>query len=156
VVEVRFPEWDEVTAHCAALLVAEAWKSDRHIVERDATGIGSDVVERLRLGDHVDAAARVAAGAARERWRRRLRDLFSEVDVLATPTLTIFPPLIEDGESLLLARATLPFNLAGVPALAIPVPATGGFPASLQLVGPERGEEALLAAGLVVEAAAAT
>ena len=99
VVEVRFPEWDDVTVHCASLLVAEAWESDRDIVERDPTGIGSDVVERLRLGDHVDAAMRAGAAAARERWRRRLRDLFSEVDVLATPTLTIFPPLIAEGES---------------------------------------------------------
>ena len=41
-------------------------------------------------------------------------------------------------------------DLAGAPALALPLP--GG--ASLQLVGPHGGEELLLAAGAVVEAAA--
>jgi len=153
VIEVVFPEWDDVTAHTATLLVAEAWESDRDILERDPAGVGADVAERLRLGDHVDAPARRSAGEVRERWRDRLRDLFRQVDVLAMPTLTVFPPVIDEGESLLLARCTLPFNLAGVPALSLPVPAPGGFPASIQLVGPERGEEDLLAAGLVVEAA---
>ena len=73
--------------------------------------------------------------------------------MVATPTLTIFPPTIEEGENLLMARCTLPVNFAGAPALSIPVPAAGGFPASLQLIGPAGGEEGLLASGLVVEAA---
>jgi len=47
----------------------------------------------------------------------------------------------------------MPVNFAGVPALALPIPAGGGLPASLQLVGPWGGEERLLAAGAVVEAA---
>jgi amidase len=50
---------------------------------------------------------------------------------------------------------TFPWNLAGVPALALPVPAPGGpgLPTSLQLVGPENGEDLLLAAGAAIEAA---
>ena len=45
------------------------------------------------------------------------------------------------------------FNLAGVPALAQPVPTGGRLPASLQLVGPRGSEAALLAAGGRVEEA---
>ena len=41
----------------------------------------------------------------------------------------------------------MPFNLAGCPALAIPVPSRGRLPASLQLVGPPGSEEAIVAAG---------
>jgi Asp-tRNA(Asn)/Glu-tRNA(Gln) amidotransferase A subunit family amidase len=48
---------------------------------------------------------------------------------------------------------TSPVNLAGVPALALPVPAGGPLPASIQLVGPPGGEESLLAAGAVLEQA---
>ena len=51
------------------------------------------------------------------------------------------------------ARCTLPVNLAGVPALSLPVPTDGPLPASLQLVGPMNAEETLVAAGLVMEAA---
>jgi amidase len=44
-------------------------------------------------------------------------------------------------------------NLAGLPALALPVPAGGPLPASIQLIGPPGGEERLLAAGAVLEQA---
>jgi amidase len=71
------------------------------------------------------------------------------------PTLTILPPLFGDGNDLLVARCTLPVNLAGIPALALPVPTNGHLPASLQLVGHSNSEETLVAAGLVVEAAIA-
>jgi Asp-tRNA(Asn)/Glu-tRNA(Gln) amidotransferase A subunit family amidase len=78
------------------------------------------------------------------------------VDFVVTPTLAIFPPRIDEGEKLLMGRCTLPANFAGVPALALPAPGGGAVPASLQLIGPHHSEERLLAAGAVVEAAAAT
>ena len=74
---------------------------------------------------------------------------------MVTPTLTIFPPPLEDGDDLLVARCTLPVNLAGVPALSVPVPSDGPFPASLQLIGPAGSEERMLAAGATLEAAVA-
>jgi aspartyl-tRNA(Asn)/glutamyl-tRNA(Gln) amidotransferase subunit A len=82
-----------------------------------------------------------------------LERVFNEVDFVVTPTLTIFPPPLEDGDDLLVARCTLPVNLAGVPALSVPVPTSGRFPASLQLIGPALSEERLLAAGLLLESA---
>ena len=45
-----------------------------------------------------------------------------------TPTLSIFPPRLEDGDDLLVSRCTLPVNLAGVPALSLPVPRAGRCP----------------------------
>ena len=48
---------------------------------------------------------------------------------------------------------TSPINLAGVPALALPVPTGGPLPASIQLIGPAGGEESLLAAGAILEQA---
>ena len=48
---------------------------------------------------------------------------------------------------------TSPVNLAGVPALVLPVPAGGPLPASIQLIGPVGGEDRLLAAGAALEQA---
>jgi amidase len=101
----------------------------------------------------VGADAVAAALAVQRRWTDRLEELFARVDLLATPTLTVFPPPLGHGEELLMARCTLPVNLAGVPALALPVASAGGLPASLQLVGPHHSEGRLLAAGRVVEEA---
>ena len=102
-----------------------------------------------RLGDADVAAARARAGALREQlaaWLRRF-------PVLALPTLATPPPRL--GERAWLTALTAPINLAGLPALALPVPVRGNLPASLQLVGPSGGEELLIAAGRIVEAAVA-
>ncbi|MHB8328095.1 MAG: amidase [Acidimicrobiales bacterium] len=153
VVEVELPEWEQVTGVCGLLLVAEAWATDGDLVRRHADNIGADVLSRLRMGDAVDAETMSAGRTAQQRWRACLDGAFNRVDLLVIPTLSIFPPLLGNGEELLMARCTLPVNLAGVPALALPVPSDGPIPASMQLIGPHAGEEQLLAAGLVVEAA---
>lgn len=152
VTPVRLPDWDAATVNSGILLVAEAWTTVGRLVD----GVADDVADRLRLGRDVDGATRAAAEAARTAWQASLAAVLGQVDLLATPTLTIFPPPLDRGEDLLMARCTLPVNLAGVPALCLPVPTSGRLPASLQLVAPHHGEAGLLAAGLVAQAAIAT
>lgn len=153
VVEVALPEWFEVTGAAGILLVVEAWATDGWLVDKAESRIGADVVARLGLGRAIDASATASARAAQRRWQERLGELFSQVDLLATPTLTVFPPPLGEGDDLLISRCTLPVNLAGVPALSLPVPSSAGLPASLQLIGPGDSEDRLLAAGRVVEEA---
>ena len=62
------------------------------------------------------------------------------------------PPLLGE-RGIPLTVLTMPANLAGLPALALPVPSPAGLPASLQLIGPPGGEEQLIALGRVIEAA---
>ena len=88
--------------------------------------------------------ARAAQGA----WQAQLQQVFERVELLALPTLTDFPPPLDQPERVNATRCTLPVNLAGVPALSLPVPTKGRLPASLQLVGPANSEERLLGAGL--------
>ena len=149
------PEWGDATRQAAVLLVAEAWHANAWLVGEDPDGIGSDVRARLALGSAVDPAARRTARQVQRHWSASLAHAFTVVDLVVTPTLTIFPPPFEDAEDLLVARCTLPVNLAGVPAVTLPLPAPGGFPASIQLIGPERSEERLLAAAADLEAAVA-
>jgi len=86
------------------------------------------------------------------------------VELLALPTLPVFPPRLEDltPDSLVnviieITQYTGLFNVAGTPCTAQPVRATGTrLPASLQLVGPPRSEELLLATARHVEAATGT
>jgi Asp-tRNA(Asn)/Glu-tRNA(Gln) amidotransferase A subunit family amidase len=109
---------------------------------------------RLQLGKGVDAGQRKTAEDVRKTWQAGLTSVFQRVQVIALPTLPIFPPPIEGmPDELHMTTATGPANLAGVPALSLPVPTGGRLPASLQLMGPHNSEELLLAAGTVVEAA---
>ncbi len=154
--DIELPRWDAATAAAGILLVTEAWETDHALVARRPGEIGADVVGRLRIGESIDARGLASARQVKEEWDACLDEVFRRVEVVVTPTLTVFPPPLEGGEELLMARCTLPVNLAGVPALALPVPTAGALPASLQLIGPSHGEEMLLAAGLMTEAAATT
>jgi amidase len=155
VLELDVPEWDQATSDAGLLLMVEAWLSNQALVARDPEGIGDLVRERLAMGASFDAATIAKAWNGQRAWKQALAALFEQVDFLVTPTLTIFPPTLDDGNDLLVARCTIPVNLAGVPALALPVPTDGPLPASIQLIGPAQSEERLLAAGEWLESAAA-
>jgi amidase len=155
VLEVALPQWDQATADTALLLVVEAWATNRDLVELDPEGIGEGVRTRLQRGGAADPAAVAAAWGGQRTWTEALAALFERVDFLVTPTLSMFPPLLDAGSDLLTGRCTLPVNLAGVPALSLPVPTTGPLPASIQLIGPAGSEEQLLAAGRWMESAVA-
>ncbi len=154
--DLALPGWDDATLQAGLLLVVEAWHSDAVLVAEDPEGISDGVRGRLELGGSFDEDTIATAWAVQRRWKETLERVFAEVDLLVTPTLSIFPPHLDDGDDLLVSRCTLPVNLAGVPALSLPVPSGGPLPASLQLIGPAHSEERLLAAGALLEAAVAS
>lgn len=153
VLDLDLPEWSEVNTAAGMLLVSEAWSTDHELLERVPEKIGRDVRERLALGREVTEDAITWASSVRGCWLGRLEEIFLRVDLVVTPTITILPPLLGDAQDLLMARCTLPANLASIPALALPVPTGKALPASVQLMAPAMGEEVLLAAGKVVESA---
>ena len=106
-------------------------------------------------------AAAVTAGqvAAANRTRASVREWFSGLQArhpfLALPTLVGAPPLIGERGRIPLTLLTMPANLAGLPALALPVPGgPAGLPASLQLIGPPGSEEQLITLARRIETAA--
>jgi amidase len=152
VVDVQLDGWAEAEQAGVALMFREALAVDGRL---DRSGIGADVNAFLDMAATIDDDAVVAARRAQGAWQARLAACFERVELLAMPTLRTFPPTLDDADAVLRAILTMAVNVAGVPALAMPVPAaTGPVAASLQLVGPARGEERLLAAGRRIEAAA--
>jgi amidase len=148
-------DWRAATRWASTLLVAEAYPTSKEILERYADRISPDVAQRLDNGRQAAPAAVAAAAEGRMRWQAQLAALFDRFDLLVTPTLAILPPTLDRATELLEARYTMPVNLAGVPALALPIPARGPLPASIQLISAPGTEERLLAAGAAIEAAIA-
>jgi amidase len=137
------------------ILGAEAWQVHGDLWARHGDELSPDVSARLRDVSSVTPADLEAAWLRARLWETELDNAFARVDVLALPVIAGPPPALEDASKLTDIRYVAPFNLAGVPALALPVRASSaGIPPSLQLVGPLLSEERLVAIGLQVEAAA--
>jgi amidase len=154
IVPVTLHGLDSAMTAALTVLDAEAWASDGALVRAAPDRIGRDVLGRLRAASEVSPAALGSARQEAARWRASLSSLWDRVELLALPTLLGFPPTLDNAREMLRIRGlTAPVNLAGVPALALPVPTGGPLPASVQLIGPSGSEERLLAAGAVLEQA---
>jgi len=122
------------------------------------------VKRRILLGTYVLSAGYYEAYYARaQAVRRRIADDFRRVfadgvDVLFAPTAPGVAfglgERVEDPYAMYLSDVfTVTANLAGLPALSLPVGTAGGLPVGGQLLGPRWGEEAILRAAGAVEGA---
>jgi amidase len=150
--DVVLDGWREAWSAADVILSAEAWRADGQLLASRPDDVGEVTANRIAASARVTVDEEHAARQVQLAWQRRLEDVFVETPLLALPTMATLPPTIAS-DPVGLNRLTLPINLAGLPALSIPVPTAGVLPASLQLVAPAYGDELLLSAGAVVEAA---
>jgi amidase len=146
--------WREAWTAADLILRAEAWRADGALLEAHPEGIGAPTAERILSGRGVGVDDEALARRHQLAWQRSLDEVFAAVHVVALPTLVEFPPPVE-APQFRANRWTLPVNLAGLPAVSIPVPTGGPLPAGLQLVGPAQGDELVLAIAARIEAAIA-
>jgi amidase len=149
---VSLPSFKAAFAAGLTIISAENWAAYGHLIECET--LGSDVRTRL-LGSRAVSSVEVAAAELVQRaFREEVDEALSQVDALALPTLPDFPLTIaaaaDASAALQVTSCVRPFNLSGHPALSIPVEATGGLPAGLQLIGRVHGDEALCALARLV------
>jgi len=133
------------------LFMREVADVHRELYAENAELYGADLATKIERCLEVTDAEVEGARSARERYRERVADLLDGADLLLTPTLTCVAPRTGIGDLALrgtLVRCTYPFNVTGLPALALPCgPAEDGLPASVQLVGAAGADALVLAAG---------
>ena len=167
IVEISFPEFN----------AANALYMEGKIVPSEAAAFVDnclpDWLDHLDplIGDRIRGASEVTApeylGALSR--RRQLIELAAErmrtIDVLATPTVTISPPLLADIEDLatytranrLASRTTNPANVLDLCAISMPCGLDGnGMPVGLQLIASGGDDERLLAYAYAAERALGT
>jgi len=152
--EAETPDFAAIERAADALIDAEAYQVNAYLMP-DLARLNSYNQRNLPEAAGVTAEQVAAAKEARVSWREWFMGQLARHPILALPTLVGAPPLIGT-RGMPLTILTMPANLTGLPALALPVPGgPAGLSASLQLIGPPGGEEQLLALGRVIEAAVA-
>ena len=111
---------------------------------------------RIEGGARISAAAYIDGKRELDRLRRAVADVFSNVDLLVTPTTPILPQTVEEavnspsvpppGGVAPSLRNTQPFDIFGLPTISIPCGfSRAGLPIGLQISGPRLGELRVLA-----------
>ena len=109
--------------------------------------------------EQLDIDGYIRAMAERQRLQRLWAEMWDQVDFLIMP-VSLLPPFQNDldfkqpenGPTLVNAQKPLcVLNILGLPGLSLPTHVKDGTPLGVQLVGPMHDEDALLAAGLVLE-----
>jgi aspartyl-tRNA(Asn)/glutamyl-tRNA(Gln) amidotransferase subunit A len=156
VVEVTLPEMTYLTELSRAIVYAEATSLHATWLRTRFGEYSPQVAVRAATGIGIPAPVYLEALNLRTRLLRHfVEQVFSQCDVLHTPTLPIPVPTrletdVGGGEAMWdtiarMVRCTAPFNYLGLPALAVPAGFTaGGLPASMQLVGRPYAEATLL------------
>jgi aspartyl-tRNA(Asn)/glutamyl-tRNA(Gln) amidotransferase subunit A len=155
IAEVALPDYELMEAVGAVILHREALAVHRSLLRERGRDYGRRAYRSLVGGlclTELDLARALRAAA-------RLRDaidaaIFSRHDALVTAcTLTTAPPVMAfEGESpVWTPMRTLPFNVTGHPALALPIGFAGGLPIGMQIVGKANEEAQICRVGAAFE-----
>lgn len=117
------------------------------------SNFGEEVKRRIIIGSYVLSAGYygkyyLKAQKAREMIKQEIKSLFKKYDVLISPTMPILPfkfgEKIDDPLKMYqIDIDTVVANLAGIPAISIPIGFNDGLPIGLQIMANEMGEQTL-------------
>jgi aspartyl-tRNA(Asn)/glutamyl-tRNA(Gln) amidotransferase subunit A len=145
---------------------AEAYASHAELIADRSEHYLPETLAKLRRGASVDTLAYMRARLDLARLRREIAELFTRIDVLATPTVPVPAPRLLDYPETLdevlaweadsMLRNTRPFNGYGIPAVTVPCGRTDeDLPIGLQFAAGPWQERRALALALAYESATA-
>lgn len=162
--ETRVPELERSLPAEFAIVAAEAASYHETRLTRAPDLIGEDVRGLLETGLLLPASVYLRAQRTRRAMQEAIASAFTalRLDALLAPTVPAAAQRSDQLEYELggatepvieaLVRTTAPFNLAGLPAVAVPTGlGSSGFPGSVQVVGRPFGEQTTLRLARAIE-----
>jgi aspartyl-tRNA(Asn)/glutamyl-tRNA(Gln) amidotransferase subunit A len=159
--KITIPE--TARARAAAYIITAAEGANWHLQRLQTRLEDFDPATRDRLlaGALIPSSWYLQAQRFRRWYRDRLREIFTQVDIILTPTIPcVAPPLgvekmIIDGQEVLirpnLGRFTQPFSFIGLPALSLPIKRPSQLPLGLQIIAAPDREDLILRLARVLE-----
>ena len=153
VVEIAAPAWPTAYVANVTITASEAAQVNRRLMQDSClrSKLSPSIAARLDEAAMISEEEAAEARLFSRQWADDLNALFRKVQVLAGPTVPFFPPPLEKARKARNTILTQPVNLAGLPALSLPIPTGRDLPAGLQLIGPSGCESLLLATGVRFE-----
>jgi aspartyl-tRNA(Asn)/glutamyl-tRNA(Gln) amidotransferase subunit A len=166
-VDVAIPELERTLPPEFAIVAAEAASYHEARLREDPDSIEDEVRTLFETGLLLPSSAYLRAQRARRLMQRAVADAFEthRLDALVAPTVPAAAQRcdqeeyeldgVAEGVQAALVRTTAPFNLTGLPAVAVPTGVSAsGFPGSVQIVGAPFDEATALRLACAVERAA--
>jgi aspartyl-tRNA(Asn)/glutamyl-tRNA(Gln) amidotransferase subunit A len=147
--------------HDRTLFNAESSAYHRNKIASSANLYDPETLRRLQSGEGVSDSQYQNAVSHLQETRKKIGEMFSDVDLLITPAMPVLTPRIAELSNdvsklrpteILLLRNTRPVNAWGLPAISIPCGIDSrGLPIGMQIIGPPRGEQKVLRAAYTFE-----
>ncbi|HLX77395.1 MAG TPA: amidase, partial [Acidimicrobiales bacterium] len=146
---VTLPLYRELTASNLVGLLSEAFSYHRDTLRRRWADYGVGTRSAIGIGAVISAESYVRAQRVRSEGRRQIAQLFSEVDLILTPTASTEAVPLEGLRSDVVDGLFTPiWNSVGAPALSVPIGFGGsGLPLGLQIIGKPFDDASVLRAG---------
>ncbi len=163
VMPITAPWWSTAVEIGLTALVGEAYRTLSWVLQQERF-LEPRIAARIKLGANVSDQQLADAHSYRSTLIKEIAATCNQVQLIATPTMPMLPPMIDDQAAFApYTTYTRPANMAGTPAIAIPIPLSGTRPdvasniahlnGSLQLMGPLNSEALLVSTAKRIEAA---
>jgi aspartyl-tRNA(Asn)/glutamyl-tRNA(Gln) amidotransferase subunit A len=157
-VDIALPGIEDTHAACTTIIRSEALALYGDHCSATPELFGDDVLARLRRGAGITGVDVARAFQRLHVFRQSMRAVFEQVDVIATPTVAVLPPRIDESETFnaagTLVKLTYPWSAAHLPAMSMPCGMSGGgLPVGIQLVAPLCAEARLFDIGIAFQRA---
>jgi aspartyl-tRNA(Asn)/glutamyl-tRNA(Gln) amidotransferase subunit A len=149
---ISLPDYAEIEAAGITLLQYQAFEVHKAMMGKGF--YGKQAVETLRSGQHITRSEFAAAQLQAQQYRTEFAAILDRYDAVATANVLSTAPPFSDfaaDRAVWTAMRTLPFNVTGHPALAVPIGFHNGLPMGMQLVGPDHSEATLCQIGNAYE-----
>ncbi|MCZ8511571.1 amidase [Paenibacillus filicis] len=145
--EVKIPSVNDLAAIARSILFSEASAWHLPFLKSSPELYGEDVRARKEAGLKFQAFEYINAHRIRAQYCTEMHNLWSNIDILATPTTPLVAPSLNAHPKISadLSRFTIVANLLGWPAISVPCGFNKeGLPVGIQLIAPPYRELRLL------------